>query len=78
MFVKQLLTGHTFFGIPKSSSQCFILCASLLLDSLWHLRNEVVHNHVPPDTGVLISTVRRRFGEHDSASDVSSVSSGCG
>lgn len=46
IFVQQLLSPHKFFGVAKSSFWNFILYAAILLDSVWHLRNDVVHNGV--------------------------------
>lgn len=64
VFVKQLIMTHRFFGIGKASLQHFMLCPYIVLDSIWHLRNEVVHKLARPDLLVLIASIRRRFGEH--------------
>lgn len=64
VFVSHLLEPHKFFGVAKDSLHRFVLCAALLLNSIWHLRNDVVHNQVLLDPWQLLSTIRRRYGEH--------------
>lgn len=64
VFMKQLLFPHSFFGVVKASVQHYILCAALILDSIWFLRNEVVHSEATPHPWVLINNVSRRFHEH--------------
>lgn len=78
VFVNQLLYAHHFFGIAKSSLHPFILCAALLMDSLWHLRNEVVHCSATPDPLVLLASLWRHFSEHVLAWDMVSLSSSFG
>lgn len=49
VLVQRLLFLHRFFRVDKASLHQFVLCASLVLDSIWHLRNNAVHNQVQPN-----------------------------
>lgn len=64
ILVQCLLLPHRFFRVDKAFLHQFVLCASLVLDSIWHLRNDVVHNQIQPDLLALLSFIRRRYGEN--------------
>lgn len=53
-FVLGLLYAPRTFGVSKANCRNFILAAPLVLDSLWFLRNDVVHNKAPIDPLVVI------------------------
>lgn len=69
VFVKHLIMPHRFFGVAKSRFQNFVLCIAIILDLIWHLRNDVVHNLARPDPLVLIGSIHRHFNDHLAAWD---------
>ncbi|KAB1199595.1 hypothetical protein CJ030_MR0G020163 [Morella rubra] len=75
-FILGLLYASRTFGIPKVDCRNFTLAAALVLDSLWYLCNDVIHNKATIDPFVVIQTTRRGYLEHSLAWNAVEVASG--
>lgn len=52
------------FGIPKSDCRNFILRTAIILDSIWYLRHDVVHNQFDVDSMTVIQSIQCRYLDH--------------
>lgn len=62
-----ILNAEESLNLEQSSVKAFVLNAAIVIDSIWHFQNQVVHQAISLDVRELVASIRRRYVEHSSA-----------
>lgn len=66
-WIKIIINPKTKLPIQEQEAQQFQLFATLAMDNLWFLRNQVIHNSTNPSIEMFITKVSQTFKEHANA-----------
>lgn len=62
-----VLNADSVLRVSKACLNDFSLNAAIVIDSLWFLRNKIIHEEVDVDVDGLVGSIRKCFAEHASA-----------
>lgn len=65
--ISTVLHADSVLHLDKDNLKAFALNATVVLDSLWFLRNKITHEGARVDILGLIDTIKRRYAEHSYA-----------
>lgn len=59
--IKMVLLAESTIQINKGSLDAFVLNVVVVIDSLWFLRNKIIHENAQVDIGELVTSIRRHY-----------------